>query len=189
MDEDRMKKALDTIDSLVKSTREGKELVTELQRHQDTMIVWIVGLATAAVVALPATYNYVLDLKVTARWVLGIPIAFFVLAVIFGVVVRLLLAKLMQEGEFITYTKVVGWEALKFKHPESEEGRQQILKEALAILEDRDLTLSKRKDRADKITRYVARLELLPFLFFALGVFFAATFAVFPPLKCGALPR
>ncbi len=188
MNEDKMKRALDTLDSLVKRTREGKEFVAELLQHQDSMIIWIVGLASGAVIALPAMYNYVLDPKVTARWVLGIPIAFFVLAVIFGVVVRLLLAELMREGEFITHTKVVGWEALKFKHPESEEGRQQILKEALAILEDTDSDLPMRTKRADKITRYVARLEKLPFLFFAVGVVLAATFAVCPPLKCRALP-
>ena len=188
MDEDKMKRALDTVDSLAGSMREGLKTVADQQRHQDSMVVWIVGLASAAVVSLPPMYNYVLDLRSAPRWVLGIPIGFFVLAVLSGVVVRLLLEKLMQEDALAAYMKVIGWESLRFKHPEDEEGRKRLLKDAREILEDRDPNISKQKEKVAKISRWMKWLERLPFVFFALGVFFAATFVIGPPPKCGALP-
>ena len=108
MDEDsKMKRALDTVEQLTGSMREGRNTVLDQQRHQDSMLVWIVGLASAAVIALPATYSYVLDLKNAPRWILGIPIGFFVWAVLFGVVVRLLVEKLMQEDGLVASMKAV----------------------------------------------------------------------------------
>jgi hypothetical protein len=82
-------------------------------------------------------YNYVQDLKSAPRWVLAFPIVFFVLAVLSGIVVRLLLEKLMQDDALAASMKIVGWEALRFKHSEDEEGRKRLLNEALEILEDR----------------------------------------------------
>lgn len=189
MDEDRMKKALDTVDSLVRNTREGTEIVTGLQRHQDTMIVWIVGLASTAVVALPATYNYVLDLKNAPRWVLGIPIAFFVLAVFFGIILRLLFLKLLDAEGLHTLKKVIRWESLRFKHSEDEAGRKGLLGDALEILRESDPKIAAQTKTVERINGWIERLELVPFICFALGVVCAALFAVCPSLKCGALPR
>jgi hypothetical protein len=137
MDEEKMKRALDTVDCLARNLREGWKTVADQQRHQDSMVVWIVGLASAAVVGLPPMYNYVQDLKSAPRWVLAFPIVFFVLAVLSGIVVRLLLEKLMQDDALAASMKIVGWEALRFKHSEDEEGRKRLLNEALEILEDR----------------------------------------------------
>jgi hypothetical protein len=184
----KMKRALDIVEQLSRSTREGRNSVLDQQRHQDSMLVWIVGLASAAVVALPAMYNYVLDLKSAPRCMLGIPIGFFVLSVLFGVVVRLLLEKLMQEEGLFAAMKVFGWEALKVKHTEDEEGRIKLLKEALQILNDEGQKISAQRGKVDKISRCIARLERFPFVWFALGVLFAATFAICPPLKCTWVP-
>ncbi len=188
MDEDKMKRALDTVDSLARSMREGREIVADLQRHQDKMVIWIIGLAGAAAIGLPAMYNNIPDMKNAPRWALAIPIGFFVFAVIFGVVVRLLLLRLMQVDAVTAYMKVIGWEALRFRHPEDEAGRKRLLQDALAILEERDPKISAQTGKVKKINRCIEKLELLPFVFFAVGVIFAAILAVCPPLKCGALP-
>jgi len=185
-----MQKAIDTVDSLVKNTREAVEAFTGLQRHQDTMIVWIVGLASTAVVALPATYNYyLLDLRCTPRWVLAIPVAFFAFAVISGIVLRLLFLKLLEAEALHTSMKIIGWESLKFKHPENEAGRKGILQDALEILRESDPKIEELTKKVKTINQWIERLEFLPFISFALGVVCAAVFAVWPGPKCGALPQ
>jgi len=189
MDADKMQKALDTVDSLVRNTREATETFTGLQRHQDTMIVWIVGLASTAVVALPATYNYLLDLKCIPRWVLGIPIAFFVFAVISGIVLRLLFLKLLEAEALHTTMKIIGWESLKFKHDEDEAGRKGLLQDADAILRESDPEIAAQTKKVKTINRWIVRLEFLPFICFALGVACAAFFAVWASPRCGALPH
>ena len=188
MNEEEMKKALDTVDILARSLREGSKTIADQQRHQDSMVLWIVGLASAAVVSLPPMYNYVLDLRNAPRWVLGIPVGFFVLAVLFGIVVRLLLEKLIQEDFLAASMKIVGWEALRITHSEDEEGRKRLLQDALSILQDQPPVISAQKQKTANLSRWIARFERLPFVFFALGVLAAAALATCPPMKCGALP-
>jgi hypothetical protein len=188
MDEEKMKRAMETVDCLSRSMRDGWKTAADQQRHQDSMVVWIVGLASAAVVSLPPMYNYVQDMKSAPRWVLGIPIGFFVLTVILGIVVRLRLERLIQEDGILATMKIVGWETLRFKHSEGEEGRKDVLRDAQAILDDRDPGISTQKQKLAKISRSLDRLERLPFVFFALGVLSAALFAICPPNKCAAVP-
>ncbi|MCX5733261.1 MAG: hypothetical protein NTW68_02900 [candidate division NC10 bacterium] len=188
MDEARIKRALDMIDSMARGVTEGQKATGNQQQHRDSMVVWIVGLAAAAVVGLPPMYNYILDLKNAPGWVLGIPIGFFVLAVFFGIGVRLLLSKLMQAEMLHAQMKVIGWGALRFKYPENEEGLMGLLKDAHRILLDQEPELSAQKKMGERTACWIGRFEHLPFVFFALAVLFAAAFAICPPSKCIALP-
>lgn len=182
MDEDnKMKRALDTVDTLARSMREGSKTISDQQRHQDSMVMWIVGLASAAVVSLPPTYNHLMDQKGASPWALGIPITFFVLAVLSGVAVRLLLLKLIQEDWLLATRKIWGWEALKVDHSEGEDGRKKLLQEALEIMNDGKAVILAQKTKVDKIVRWLKMIEWLPFVLFALGVLSAARFVVFAP--------
>jgi hypothetical protein len=178
-----MEKALGILDSTVKIEREARGEAAALQQHQDNALIWITGLASGAVLGLPAIYNYIFDLKSMPRWVVAIPMGLFALAVILGVVLRLFLAKLMQVDSQAAYAKVNKLELLKIRRFEGEQGRQRLLEEALAIVEDREATISGLKAKVDKITRRMAIFELWPFVFFALGILSAAILVVCIPLN------
>ncbi len=179
--EAKMKRALDTVDALAKSIREARDVVSALQRHQDTMLIWIVGLASSAVVGLPVMYNYILDLKSIPRWVLATPLLFFVLAVICGIVARLFLKSLMDIEAQATYARATSLEALRVTQPMNEEGRQQILKQVSNVLKGDHPKTAEYTRRAARMVKCVRSFEWLPYVLFTLGVIAAAVFVVINP--------
>ncbi len=175
MNEDRVEKFLRTAEAYAGALREGWAHIGLLQQHEDKMVVWIIGLAAGAVIALLA---YVIDVKSAPEWALALLLGPFVLAVVAGVAYRLVLAVVMERDLLFALKKVHALEALKFRTFEGGQGLDHLGREVLAIMDDKPDTLAKLKCRLDRIQRVANRLRFLPYTLFALGVVIAPVIAV-----------
>ncbi|KRT70500.1 MAG: hypothetical protein XU15_C0004G0076 [candidate division NC10 bacterium CSP1-5] len=175
MSEDRVEKFLTTAEAYSRALREGWEHIGSLQQHEDKMVVWIIGLAAGAVIALLA---YIIDVNRTPQWALLLSLGPFVLAVVAGVAYRLVLAEVMERDMLFAAKKVHALEALKFRTFEGAEGSDQLAREVLAIMDDKPDTLAKLKYRLDRIQRVANRLRFMPYTLFALGVVIAPVISV-----------
>lgn len=179
MSEETSERFLKTVAGYVKAFREGRELAHSLQRHEDVMIVWIIGLATGAVIALPALLNYIIDPKSISRLTLSLLLGPFVLAVIAGIAYRLVLANIMEADALFAFKKIHALESLRFSQFEATQKLDEPIKEVLAIMDDKPDTLARLKMNLDKYQRCGNRLRYWAYILFGIGVFGAATIAIF----------
>lgn len=177
----RIERFLNTADGYVRSLREGMALADASQRHEDNMAVWIIGLATGALIAIPSLLS-----QVVPQWGIGVSIVPFIFAIILGIVYRLLLAELMTHDDYFGFLKIHKVEALKLSEFDDEKGVDEALKELLNILNDKGGELGKRKQTVDNLNWWIRWMRFLPYGLFGLGVVVTAIIAVFYS-KGGAL--
>ncbi len=175
----KLEQFLESVAGCVKAVREGREIIHSLQRHEDSMIVWIIGLATGAVIALSALLNYVIDPKSISRLTLSLLLGPFVLAVIAGIIYRLVLANIMEADALFAFKKIHSLESLKFRQFEPTEKLDEPIKEVLAIMDDKPDTLARLKMNLDNYQQYGNRLRYWPYTLFGIGVVGAAIIAIF----------
>ena len=175
MSEDRVEKFLRTAEAYAGALREGSAHIGLLQQHEDKMVVWIIGLAAGAVIALLA---YIIDVKSAGQWALALLLGPFVLAVVAGVAYRLVLAEVIERNMLFALGKIHAIEALKFRTFEGVQGLDHLGQEVLAIMDDKPDTLAKLKCRLDRIQLVANRLRFLPYTLFAVGVVITPFIAV-----------
>ena len=171
----RVEKFLRTAEAYAGALREDWAHIGLLQQHEDKMVVWIIGLAAGAVIALLA---YIIDVKSATEWSLSLLLGPFVLAVVTGVAYRLVLVEVMERDMLFALKKVHALEVLKFRTFEGTQELDHLGQEVLAIMDDKPDTLAKLKCRLDRIQRVANRLRFLPYTLFALGVVIAPVIAV-----------
>lgn len=169
--------SISELSSHVSALREGAAFARSSQRHADNMVVWIIGLSAGAVIALPTTYSF-LNLRSVPEWILGLLLAPFVLGVLVGIAFRLYLAKLMAIDDKYFFGTIQALELLKLGDFEGQEGLKQFRHEVLAIMEARDADIAKLKAGVERLHRSWGWLERWPYIFFAVGVVFAAAITV-----------
>lgn len=168
-----VKLLLDTLDAHLRGLREAMVLCDASQRHEDNMVVWIIGLATGAVIAIPSLMG-----QVVPRWAIAVSIAPFVLAVLSGVVHRLLLAALMTHDDYFGLDKILKVEALRLRAFGSKEDTDAARIELLSIMDSKPPGLAKRKQTVDVLNWWTKRLSFLPYILFGIGVLVTAIIAV-----------
>ena len=176
MSEEKVEEFLKTADAFARVLREGREHIGSLQQHEDKMVVWIIGLAAGAVIALLA---YVIDVKSAPQWALLLSLVPFVLAVVAGVAYRLVVKEVMERDILFGMMKVVAFEALRLKTFEGAQGSYQLGREVLEIMDDKPDNLAKLKCRLDRMQRVANLLRFWPYSLFAVGVVVAPFIAVY----------
>ena len=164
---------LDTLDGYVKGLREAMAVADASQRHEDNMVVWIIGLATGAVIAIPSLLS-----QVVPQWGIGISIAPFVLAILLAIVHRLLLAELMTHDDYFGFDKIHKVEVLRFRDFGHEGGADPAREELLSIMGNEPEGLAKRKQTVDNLAWWVQRLRFFPYILFGFGVIVTAIITV-----------
>lgn len=156
-------------DAYVRALREGMSHVDSLQRHEDNMLVWIIGLATGAVITVPAVLNRAANLPPLPPWMIGLSVGLYAFAILFGVAYRLLLAELMTHDNYFGVGRIHAVEALKFKRFEKVSDVDQARVDFLAIMNNKTDHIAKLKEKADRLSNYATRLRYFPYILFALG--------------------
>jgi len=164
---------LDTLDGYAKGLREGMALADASQRHEDNMAVWIIGLATGAVIAIPSLLS-----QVVPQWGIGVSIVPFVLAILLGIVHRLLLAELMTHDDYFGLYKIHKVEALRLRDFEGEAGADLARIELLNIMDDKSGELGERKQTVDNLNWWIRWIRFLPYSLFGFGVLVTAIITV-----------
>ena len=164
---------LDTLDAVVKGLREAMVLCDTSQHHEDNMVVWIIGLATGAVIAIPSLLS-----QVVPQWGIGASIVPFVLAILSGIAHRLLLAELMTYDDYFGFDKIHKVEVLRLRDFGSKEDTDAARIDLLNIMDNKPEGLAKRKQTVDDLDWWIKRLRFLPYILFGLGVLVTAIIAV-----------
>ena len=164
---------LDTLEGYAKGLREGIALADASQRHEDNMVVWIIALATGAVIAIPSLLS-----QVVPQWGIGVSIAPFVLAILLGIVHRLLLAELMTHDDYFGLDKIHKVEVLRLRNFGSKEDTDAARIDLLNIMDNKPEGLAKRKQTVEDLDWWIKRLRFLPYGLFGFGVIVTAIIAV-----------
>lgn len=172
--EDRVDRLLETVSDYARGLREGLTLADSLQRHEDSIVVWIIGLAAGAVIALPAGLSYVVQTKHFPRWALALSILPFVLAVLAGVAHRLILAAMMEKDKLYAFAKIHSLEVLRFGRFAGEQGAKKLVEEVLGIMDDKPNDIAQLKIGRDRLQWWANRLLYCPPILFGLGVLVVA---------------
>ena len=164
---------LDTLDGYAKGLREGMALADASQRHEDNMAIWIIGLATGAVIAIPSFLS-----QVVPQWGIGVSIVPFVLAILLGIVHRLLLAELMIHDDYFGLDKIHKVEVLRLRDFGREGGADPAREELLSIMGNEPEGLAKRKQTVDNLAWWIQGFRFFPYILFGFGVIVTAIITV-----------
>ncbi len=162
---------LDTLEGYAKGLREAMALTDASQHHEDNMAVWIIGLATGAVIAIPS-------FQVVPKWGIGVSIVPFVLAILSGIVHRLLLAELMTHDDYFGVYKIHKVEALRLRNFEGEGGADPARVELLNIMDNKSGQLGKMKQTVDNLDWWIRWIRFIPYILFGFGVIVTAIITV-----------
>jgi hypothetical protein len=177
--EDRINRLLETISEYARGLREGHALADSLQRHEDSIAVWIIGLAAGAIIALPAGLSYVVQIKHIPRWALALSILPFVLAVLTGVGHRLILAAMMEKDKLYAFAKIHALEVLRFRRFAGEPGVKKLVEEVLGIMDNKPNDIAELKIGLDGLRWWAIRLMYCSPILFGLGIVIVAFIVIF----------
>ncbi len=161
--------------------RDGSKRANVLQRHDDAMAVWIIGLAAAAVIAVPAVLNYIVDIKTLSRWMLAFSLGPFALAVLIGIRYRWILAELMDADQKFAFLKIQILETFKLNKFDDVKKLDRLENEFEDILDDKVYGLPDERKNTVKWQRRAKRLRRWMYILFGVGVVITALIAIFAP--------
>jgi hypothetical protein len=176
--EARTNRLLEIIADYCQALREAHSHADALLRHEDSMAVWISGLAAGAVVALPAALSQILDVKHLLWWGLALSFLPFVLATLTGIAYRLSLAEIMEKDKLFAVAKIHDVEMLRFRELSEESDFKILEQEFFSIMDDKPADLAKLDDKVKKLQKFANYLRFFPYILFGLGVIGVAIIAI-----------
>lgn len=179
MNGERIEQFLETVTGYVEGLRDARAISESLWRHEDNMVVWIIGLAAGAVITVPPLLSQLINVQHLPRWALGLSLAPFVLAIPTGIVYRLVLAGHMKKNALFGFKKIHALEALRFRRFEAGQGLKQLGEKALAIVNDEPESIQGLKQAVEKSRPHVSRLKCGLYSLFLLGVLGVAIVGVY----------
>ncbi|MFQ5929671.1 MAG: hypothetical protein ACE5MK_08220 [Acidobacteriota bacterium] len=166
--------------------REANERATVNLRHFDGMAVWMIGMAGAAVIAVPTVLNYIVDIKNLSRWALTLAVGPFAVAVLIGICYRWILAEMMEADSKFGFKKIHALEAFQLNKFDDEQELGQLEKQFEAIQDNKVVGLSELAKDRDKWKLPAKLLGLWLYILFGGGIVITAIVAIFAPVSTPA---